>query len=97
MEEQDQKRVRKLTKTLKVPSAQNKILKDENEGFREALYHEKRRRKRGQNVFELVRAEQGQGSLLFTPRQIKTIKELAARREQEKQEEKAAKQAKAED
>ena len=51
-----QAKLQKLSNTLDYVTTKNVLLKAENKGMREALYNEKKRRKRGKALFEEFRA-----------------------------------------
>ena len=57
-----------------------------------ALRHEKKRRKRGKKLIEQFRAEEGSGSILFSPSKVKAAVELQDRRAQEKERERGDKE-----
>jgi hypothetical protein len=58
----------------------------------EALRHEKKKRKRGRKLMEQFRAEEGSGTILFSPKKVRAALELQEQREQEKVQEKADKE-----
>ena len=58
----------------------------------EALRHEKKKRKRGKKLIEQFRADEGSGSILFSPGKVKAALELQDRREQAKEQEQADKE-----
>ena len=55
-EESDKRQAKKLSNSLVNLTTENAVLKIENKGFKEALYYEKKRRKRGKQLFEEFRA-----------------------------------------
>ena len=55
----------KMNKTITTLTTQNILLKAENEGLRQTIYTEKKRRKRGKGLFEELRAQDGQGGLFM--------------------------------
>ena len=75
-DEHDQGKAQKLSNTLCNITTQNVILKAENQGYKEALYNEKKHRKRGKQLFEELRAQEGGGAVFFSPTKIEAAKTL---------------------
>lgn len=71
---------KKLTNTILHITTQNALLKAQNQGFRQALYNEKKRRKRGKHLFEDLRAIDGHGATFFSPNKIQSAKDLQEQR-----------------
>ena len=61
------------------------LLRVKNEGLREAVINEKKKRKRGKALFEELRAENHSQATFFSPMKIKRAQELQEQREHEKQ------------
>ena len=90
-------KLKKLANTLDHVTTENVLLKAENRGMKQALYNEKKRRRRGKALFEEFRAQEGQGATFFSPAKIQAAKDLQTQREQAKEDEATQKVAKAED
>ena len=90
-------KLKKLSNTLDYVTTENVLLKAENKGIKQALYNEKKRRKRGKALFEEFRAQEGQGAIFFSPAKIQATKDLQSQREQAKEDEATKKAAKIED
>ena len=76
VEQSDKRRAQKIASSIVDITTQNTLLKIENRGFKEALYHEQKRRKRGKQLFEEFRAQEGGGAIFFSPNKIQAAKEL---------------------
>ena len=87
----------KLSNALCHITTENALLKAENKGFKTALYNEKKKRKRGKQLFEEFRQHEGQGAVFFSPQKIQAAVDLQARREEEKAAQKEAKAIEAEE
>lgn len=92
-DEQDKKNVKQLSDAFLTMSTENALLKAQNSGFKEALINERKRRKRGNGLFEELRAQDGQGATFFSPAKIQATKDLQTQREHTKQEQKKQKDA----
>ncbi|KAK3614228.1 hypothetical protein LTR56_025212 [Elasticomyces elasticus] len=68
--------VNKLTNTILSIITENAILKAQNSGLKEAIYNEKKRRKRGKQL-----AQEGHGATFFSPIKIQQAKDLQDQRE----------------
>ena len=94
--EEQHHKLQKLQRTIESITTDNALLKAENKGFREALYQEKKKRKRNKGLFEELRAEDGHGATFFSPAKIERAKALLEEREQAKIDKMNQKRAKAE-
>ena len=83
-EQADKKKLLTLSNTLIDITTQNALLKAENNNFKDALVHEKKRRKRGKQLFEELRAQQGGSAVFFSPNKIQAAKELQTQRDEAK-------------
>ena len=81
-----------LEDTILHLTTQIELLQFENDGLREAVINEKKKRKRGKALFEELRVENGSQATFFSPMKIKRAQELQEQREQEKQQAIALKQ-----
>lgn len=95
--ETDKAKASKLSNTLLHITTENTLLKAENEGMKQALYQEKKKRKRGKHLFEELRSQDNQGATFFSPTKIQAAKDLQVQKEEDKAVEKVAKDAKAEE
>jgi hypothetical protein len=86
------KKVKKLQNTLSHLTTQNHILKAQNKGLKQAVYHEQKRRKRGKKLEEEFRAQEGGGAVFFSPQKIQALRDLDAQRQAVKEQEQANKQ-----
>ncbi|KAK3614410.1 hypothetical protein LTR56_027273 [Elasticomyces elasticus] len=77
-------------------TTENAILKAQNHDFMEAFNNEKKRRKRGKQLFEELKAQDGHGATFFSPMKIQHAKDLQQQRESAKQTEIDNKKLKAE-
>ena len=93
LDEQQAKKVKRLNTTITSMTTENTILRAEVSGYRRALINEKKRRKRGKQLFEQFRAEEGTGATFFSLTKIETAKQLLLSKEQAKQAQKAQKEA----
>lgn len=84
---QHDKKVQKLHNTILHLTTENALLRTQNDGFKQALFDEKKKRKRGRGLFEEVRAQDGHGATFFSPKKIKAAKDLQLRREEVKEQE----------
>ncbi|KAI7722808.1 hypothetical protein KC353_g180 [Hortaea werneckii] len=87
-----QKVIKRLSDDLQKSRAEATLEKLGRQQAIEALRHEKKRRKRGKKLIEQFRAEEGSGSILFSPGKVKAAVELQDRREQEKEREREDKE-----
>jgi len=67
-----------LVRTGKKLATKNKILRQENEGLRDAIFEEKRKRKRGKALDFHEKGEQAGQALFFSPAKITRARERAA-------------------
>jgi hypothetical protein len=74
-----------LGDTLLHLTTQIELLQIENDGLRQAIINEKKKRKRGKTLMEEFRAESESQATFFSPTKIKRAQELQKYREQEKQ------------
>jgi hypothetical protein len=81
------KRVQKLNNTILSLTTEIALLKSQNNGYKQAIFDEKKKRKRGRGLFEEVRAQDGQGATFFSPRKIKAAKDLLTQKEHAKEQE----------
>jgi hypothetical protein len=81
------KKVQKLNNTILSLTTEVSLLKSQNNGYKQALFDEKKKRKRGRGLFEEVRAKDGQGATFFSPRKIKAAKDLLIQKEHAKEQE----------
>jgi hypothetical protein len=79
------KKVQKLNNTIISPTTEIGLLKSQNNGYMQAIFDEKKVRKRSRGLFEEVRAQDGQGATLFSPRKIKAAKDLLTQKEHAKE------------
>jgi hypothetical protein len=70
LDRHDQKKADKLMNTVTTLTAELNLQKTINEGLESALLNEKKRHKRGRNVFEELRAEDGVCATSFCPKKI---------------------------
>lgn len=82
------KKVKKLNNTILNLTTEIALLKSQNNGYKQALLDEKKKRKRGKGLFEEVRAQDGRGATFFSPRKIRAAKDLLTQKEQAKEQEK---------
>jgi hypothetical protein len=90
--EVDKMKSEKLQNTLQHLQAENELLRHENQGFKEALYKERKRRKRAKQPFEQLRAIEGNAAVFVSPSKVVILRELAAQKEYDKQAQIASKQ-----
>ena len=91
----NKKKLKKLNNTILHIQTENAILKAENYSYRQALFNKKKKRRRGKQLFEELRANDGGGAQFFSPTKIQEARDLQTRREEAKVNEKSAKAAKA--
>jgi hypothetical protein len=90
----------RLRSYLKTPclTTQLTLQKTINKGLEGALLEEQKRRKRGKNVFEELRAEDGCGATFFSPSKMRRAMDLQLDKDEakavEKRQKEAGKQAK---
>ncbi|HEV7738417.1 MAG TPA: hypothetical protein VGO47_13725 [Chlamydiales bacterium] len=84
LEAHDRKTHQKLLDIAMTITTDNALLKARVQGLEQALYNEKKRRKRGQALFEELRANDGQGAMFFSPQKIQQAKETLQRRTDDK-------------
>jgi hypothetical protein len=89
--EAEAKKVNKMEHTILTLTTQNTLLKTENEGLKQTIYAEKKRRKRGKGLFEQLRAQDGQGGLFMSPNKVQQALQLQAQKEEEKRQQQATK------
>jgi hypothetical protein len=77
--------------TILTLTTQNTLLKTKNEGLKQTIYAEKKRRKRGKGLFEQLRAQDGQGGLFMSPNKVQQALQLQAQKEEEKRQQQATK------
>jgi hypothetical protein len=77
--------IKRLSDDLQKGKAEATLEKVGKQQAMEALRHEKKKRKRGKKLVEQFRAEEGSGSILFSPGKVKAALELQDRREQDKE------------
>lgn len=92
VDEANQKKVNKLQATIDHISTQNILLKTEDQGFKEALFAEKKKRKRAKKLIEEVRALDDNNAMWWSPTKIQALRELTDTREKDKEVEQANKQ-----
>jgi hypothetical protein len=90
--EVESKKVDKLDNTLMSLTTQVFILNRDLKGLKLAHNQEKGRRKRGKNIFEQLRAQDGQGGLFWSPQKVKTAVKLSDDKEDAKAMVEASKQ-----
>lgn len=73
------------------------LIKVSKQGAMEALRHEKKKRKRGKKLIKQFRAEQGSGSILFSPGKVEAALELQDQKEREKEQEREDKEQRAQE
>ena len=91
-----QDRLQKLSNTMINITTENAVLKAENQGFKNALYLEKKRRKRGKPVFNF-RDQEGGGATFYCPNKIQQQLDFNADQETQKQHDKVQKDTLAKD
>ena len=84
-------KVNKLTNTFLDVTAQVHLLQQENRSLVNALYQEKKKRKRNKGLFEQFRANQGNGAIFFSPAKVAEAKRYINTKENELQAQKEAK------
>ncbi|KAI1667284.1 hypothetical protein L13192_07993 [Pyrenophora tritici-repentis] len=82
---------RKLRSSVHHLSVQNELLKDKNEGLKEALQHKKKHRKKGKALDLQQRQEYHGGSVFWSPRKLREARAREAVRERDETEEKLQK------
>lgn len=70
IKEADTLKQQKLANTIIHITTMNSLLKSEIEGYKQALYKEKKRRKRGKGLFKELRAVNNNGATFFSPHKI---------------------------
>jgi len=83
--------IKRLSDDLQKSRAEATLEKAGRQQALQALRHEKTKRKRGKKLIEQFRAEEGSGSILFSPGKVRAALELQDRREQEKEREREEK------
>ena len=92
----NQVQLRKLRGSLINITTENAILKAENSGFKQALFNEKKRRKRGKKVFKEFRAQENAGrAMFFSPTKIQAARQFKDNKVKEKANQKVEKDFKA--
>ena len=86
-----QYKARKLRSSVHHLSIQNKLLKHENEGLKEALQHKKKHKKKGKALDLQQRQEYHGGAVHWSPRKLREARAREAVRERDKIEEKLQK------
>lgn len=89
--------MKRLSDDLQTSRAEATLEKLGRQKAIEALRHEKKKRKRGRKLMEQFRAEEGSGAILFSPEKVRAALELQEQREQEKVQEKAEKETRAQE
>ena len=89
--------IKRLSEDLQKSKAEATLEKVGKQQAMEALRHEKKKRKRGKKLIEQFRAEEGSGSILFSPSKVRAALELQDRREQEKEQEREDKEQRAQE
>jgi hypothetical protein len=79
------RRAMRLVDSIEIITTRYELVKAENEGLRRGITAEKNRRKRGQPLFEQLRADSGQQAMFFSPNKVQEARDLATSREQVKQ------------
>ncbi|KAI2476007.1 hypothetical protein Ptr902_12646 [Pyrenophora tritici-repentis] len=82
---------RKLRSSVHHLSVQNELLKDKNEGLKEALQQRKKHRKKGKALDLQQRQEYHGGSVFWSPRKLREARAREAVRERDETEEKLQK------
>jgi hypothetical protein len=67
LDRHDTKKADKLMNTVIALTAELNLAKTINHGLEAALLNKQKRRKRGKNVFEEIRAEDSNGATFFSP------------------------------
>jgi hypothetical protein len=70
LDRHDRKKADKLINTVTTLTAELNLQKVINEGLETALLNKKKRRKRGKNVFEELRAKDSISATSFSPKKI---------------------------
>jgi phage-related minor tail protein len=81
------KKVQKLNNSILGLTTEIALLRSQNNGYKQAIFGEKKKRKRGRGFFEGVRAQDGQGATFFSPRKIKAAKDLLTQKEHAEEQE----------
>lgn len=85
-------KVNKLTTTFLDVTTQLALLQQENLGLHNALYQEKKKRKRNKTLVEQFRAEEGGGAVFYSPMKIDRLKQYQVTKERDKEVQKQAKE-----
>jgi hypothetical protein len=89
--------IKRLSDDLQKSRAEATLEKAGRQQALQALRHERTKRKRGKKLIEQFRAEEGSGSILFSPGKVKAALELQDRRVQEKEREREEKEQRAQE
>lgn len=95
VDKRTKKMIKRLSDDLHSSRAELLLERLANQKATEALRHEKKKRKRGKKLMEQFRAQEGSGAILFSPGKVRAALELKEQREQEKEQDKADKQMRA--
>ena len=87
------KKTRKLVNTVEALTAQNELLKHENNNLRSTIIEEKNQRARGKGLFEQMRDEQESKALIFSPNKIQQARDRFAEKERQEAQEQLQKDA----
>ena len=97
VDKKTKKIIKRLSDGLHSSRAELMLERLANQKTKEALRHEKKKMKRGKKLMEQFRAQEGSGAILFSPGKVRAALELQEHRVQEKEQEKADKQTRAEE
>lgn len=97
VDKKTKKIIKRLSNDLHSSRAELVLERLANQKTTEALRHQKKKMKRGKKLMEQFRAQEGSGAILFSPGKVRAALELQEHRVQEKEQEKADKQMKAEE
>ena len=97
VDKKTKKIIKRLSDDLHSSRAELVLERLANQKTKEALRHQKKKVQRGKKLMEQFRAQEGSGAILFSPGKVRAALELQEHRVQEKEQEKADKQTRAEE